>query len=202
MFVFNIQKKEMANIFTLENIDNFSEKLNLDDLYEKKKNYDQSKLELYNKLLNRVHVRIKTTSRQKMEEPFCWYLVPEIMIGVPRYDNALCISYIMDKLKENGFIVRYIHPNTLFISWAHFVPSYIRNEIKIKTGIQIDEHGDKIKKEEPSVDNILFKQQFVQHEKDREVEEERVKRKESEGLVKKTTAYQPQGIYNSSLFRK
>jgi len=134
----------MASIFTLENISDFSEKLNLDDLYEKKRQYDINKLELYNKILNRIHVRIKTTSRQKMNEQFCWFVVPEIIIGVPKYDQGSCIAYIIDKLKENAFIVRYIHPNTLFISWNHWIPSYVRNELKKKTGIVVDEFGRKI----------------------------------------------------------
>jgi len=138
----------MSNIFTLENIADFSEKLNIDELYEKKRQYDLSKLELFNKILNRVHVRIKTTSRQKMDEQFCWFVVPEIIIGVPKYDQGACIAYIMDKLKENGFMLRYIHPNTLFISWAHWVPSYVRSELKKKTGIVIDEYGKKVGEEE------------------------------------------------------
>jgi hypothetical protein len=134
----------MANIFTLENIEDFSEKLNIDDLYEKKKKYDLNKLALFNKLLNRVHVRIKTVSRQKVDESFCWYVVPEIIIGVPKYDQATCIAYLLDRLKDNGFNVRYIHPNTLFISWLHWVPSYVRTELKKKTGIVIDEFGRKV----------------------------------------------------------
>ena len=134
----------MASIFTLENIEDFSEKLNIDELYEKKRQYDLSKLSLYNKILNRIHVRIKTTSRQKMDEQFCWFVVPEIIIGVPKYDQGACIAYLMDKLKENGFNIRYIHPNTLFISWLHWVPSYVRTELKKKTGIAIDEYGKKI----------------------------------------------------------
>ena len=138
----------MANIFTLENIHDFSEKLNLDELYEKEKNYDLSKLELFNKILNRIHVRIKTTSRQKYDEHFCWFVVPEIIIGVPKYDQGACIAYLLDKLKENGFHVRYIHPNALFISWHHFIPTYVRTELKKKTGIVIDEHGNKIEDEE------------------------------------------------------
>ena len=103
----------MANIFTLENIEDFSEKLNIDDLYEKKRQYDLNKLALFNKILNRIHVRIKTTSRQKTDEQFCWFVVPEVIIGVPKYDQALCIAYLIDKLKVNQFNVRYIHPNTL-----------------------------------------------------------------------------------------
>ena len=142
----------MANIFTLENISDFSEKLNIDELYEKKRQYDLSKLNLFNKILNRIHVRIKTTSRQKADEHFCWFLVPEVIIGVPKYDQAGCIAYLMDKLQENKFNVRYIHPNTLFISWIHWVPSYVRTELKKKTGIIINEFGEKIDESE-SQDN-------------------------------------------------
>lgn len=134
----------MANIFTLENIEDFSEKLNIDELYEKKRQYDLNKLQLFNKILNRIHVRIKTTSRQKMDEQFCWFLVPEIIIGVPKYDQGACIAYLIDKLKNNGFNVKYIHPNTLFISWMHWVPSYVRTELKNKTGIVVNEYGVKL----------------------------------------------------------
>ena len=145
----------MANIFTLENIDDFSEKLNIDELYEKKRQQDLNKLTLFNKILNRIHVKIKTVSRQKVEDQFCWFLVPETIIGVPRYDQGACIAYIIDKLKTNGFIVRYIHPNMLFISWMHFVPSYVRSELKKKTGIVVDEFGKKI--DEPSEDGNAMK---------------------------------------------
>lgn len=137
----------MANIFTLENIQDFSEKINIDELYEKKKKHDLNKLELYNKLLNRIHIRIKTVSRQKIDECFCWFVVPEIMIGVPKYDQGACIAYLIDKLKANGFNVRYIHPNTLFISWLHWVPSYVRTELKKKTGISIDEYGRRVEED-------------------------------------------------------
>jgi hypothetical protein len=137
----------MANIFTLENFDEFSEKINIDDLYEKKRQIDVNKLELFKKILNRIHVRIKTTARQNVNEKFCWFVVPEVIIGVPKYDQGGCIAYIMDTLQANGFQVKYFHPNTVFISWNHWVPTYVRNEIKKKTGIVINEYGEKIKDE-------------------------------------------------------
>jgi hypothetical protein len=83
-----------------------------------------------------------------MDEQFCWFVVPELIIGVPKYDQASCIAYLMDKLKDNGFNIRYIHPNTLFISWLHWVPSYVRTELKKKTGIVIDEYGQKVQDNE------------------------------------------------------
>lgn len=158
----------MANIFTLENFSDFSEKINIDDLYEKKRQLDVSKIELFKKILNRIHVRIKTTARQNIDEKFCWFVIPEVIIGIPKYDQAACIAYIMDTLQTNGFQVRYFHPNTIFISWNHWVPSYVRTEIKKKTGIVINEYGEKIKDEnlkdndndleEPNLQNLDIQQ--------------------------------------------
>ena len=61
----------------------------------------------------------------------------------------------MDKLKDNGFYIRYTHPNLLLISWKHWVPSYVRNELKKKTGIIIDEYGNKIDSSTDKPDNFL-----------------------------------------------
>lgn len=148
MFNFFSTNELMANIFTLENFAEFSEKINIDELYEKKRQVDLNKLELFKKILNRAHVRIKTIAKQNIHEKFCWFVVPEIIIGVPKYDQAGCIAYVMNTLQENGFKVRYFHPNTLFISWDHWVPSYVRTEIKKKTGIVVNEYGEKIEEEQ------------------------------------------------------
>lgn len=138
----------MSDIFTLENLEDFSEKLNIDELYEKKRQQDLNKLALFNKLLNRVHVKIKTVSRQKANEQFCWFLVPETILGVPKYDQAACIAYLIDKLQVSGFNVKYVHPNVLFISWNHWIPAYIRSEFKKKTGIKINEYGQRIEEDD------------------------------------------------------
>ena len=137
----------MANIFNLENFAEFSEKINIDELYEKKKQFDLNKLELFRKILNRIHVRIKTVARQSINEKWCWFVVPETIIGVPKYDQAGCIAFLMDTLDKNGFAVRYFHPNTLLISWNHWVPTYVRDEIKKKTGLHVDEYGRTIVEE-------------------------------------------------------
>ena len=142
----------MTNIFTLENCTEFSEKINIDELYEKKRQLDQNKLELFKKILNLIHVIIKTTAKQNVHEKFCWFVVPEIIIGVPKYDQAGCIAYLSNTLQENGFNVRYFHPNTLFICWDHWVPSYVRTEIKKKTGVQINEYGKIIEQEKEDIE--------------------------------------------------
>ena len=144
----------MANIFNLENFVDFSEKINIDELYEKKRQTDVNKLELFKKILNRIHIRIKTTAKQNSAERYCWYVIPEIIIGVPKYDQGACIAYVMDTLQKNGFQVRYFHPNTVFISWDHWVPTYVRTEIKKKTGININEYGEKIEDEKDEDENV------------------------------------------------
>ena len=135
------------HIFNLEELDNFSEKLNLDELYEKKREHDLRKLEVFNKILNRIHHKIKLTSRQKLDEQYCWFVLPETMIGIPKYDQGACIAYMLDKLKTNGFVCRYLHPNVLFISWKHWIPSYVRTEFKKKTGKNIDGFGAFVKED-------------------------------------------------------
>ena len=148
----------MANIFTLENFTDFSEKINIDELYEKKRQVDQNKLELFKKILNRIHVRIKTTAKHNIHEKFCWFVVPEIIIGVPKYDQAGCIAYLLNSLNDNGFTVRYFHPNTLFICWDHWVPSYVRTEIKKKTGMEVNEYGNIIEQEKDEEKEIQVEQ--------------------------------------------
>ena len=143
----------MTHIFNLGELDDFNEKLNLDDLYDKKREHDLSKLTIFNKLLCRIHNKIKMTSRQKLQEQFCWFLVPEMIIGVPKYDQGACIAYIMDKLNNNGFVTRYIHPNLLFISWKHWIPAYVRSEIKKKLGYNIDGYGNIVNKNDEDKKN-------------------------------------------------
>jgi hypothetical protein len=77
-------------------------------------------------------------------DKFVWFTVPEYIFGEPIYKQGDCIGYLVVKLEENGFQVKYVHPNTLFVSWENWVPSYVRNEIKKKTGYIIDEKGNVI----------------------------------------------------------
>jgi hypothetical protein len=117
-------------------------KLNIDELYVKKQQQDLNVMNNYNKILTRIHNKIKYVSKQLINEQCCWYIVPEMMIGIPKYNHQDCTAYVIEKLRDNGFIVRYTHPNLLFIGWKHWVPTYVRNEIKKKTGQNLDEYGN------------------------------------------------------------
>jgi Family of unknown function (DUF5759) len=116
-------------------------KINIDELYERNMQRDLRQLSVFNKILNRVHKRISTNTRLKRNEKYIWFLVPQFIFGEPAYDQAECIAYLVSKLVENGFHCRYVHPNSIFISWEQWIPSYVRTEIKKKTGKIINEKG-------------------------------------------------------------
>ena len=117
-------------------------KINIDELYEKKQQRDLRQLSVFNKILNRINKRITTTSRTKRDETYIWYQVPPYIFGEPIYDQTDCIAYVVTKLVENGFYVKYINPGTLFISWDNWVPTYARQEIRKRTGFILDEKGN------------------------------------------------------------
>ena len=178
-------------------------KINMDELYIKKQQQDLNILNNYNKILTRIHNKIKYISKQLINDQCCWYVMPEMMIGIPKYDYRDCTAYVIEKLRENGFIVRYTHPNLLFISWKHWVPTYVRNEIKKKTGKIIDEYGNIVENNSNSnniqdqynnansYDNIIInKSENTSNAKNKD--------------YKDIKTYKPSGslIYNNNLLKK
>lgn len=130
--------------FLFADDDETTGKINIDQLYDKHQKRDLKQLTIFNKILNRIHKRITTTTRTNKTDKFVWFTVPEYIFGEPIYKQGDCIGYLVVKLEDNGFQVKYVHPNTLFVSWENWVPSYVRNEIKKKTGYIIDEKGNVI----------------------------------------------------------
>ena len=130
------------SVFLYADEEEISGKLNIDELYDKKKNRDLKQLSIFNKILNRIHTRIKVTGRNKRNDQHIWFQVPEYIFGEPVYDKGDCIAYLVMKLQDNGFLVKYLHPNTIFVSWSNWVPQYIRSEFKKKTGKIMNEKGD------------------------------------------------------------
>ena len=178
----------------------FNEKLNLDELYERTRETSQTKIKTYQKILARIHTRIKAISRQRNNNKFCMFVIPEFILGIPRYDIAECTNYVIEKLTENGFQLKYTYPNLLFISWQHYIPKYQRSEIKKKTGVAIDGFGNVVSKKnknnrDDSNPNSLLLM-------DKNVKMKDGKKKPSN--FKSTSSYKPTGnlIYNTNLLEK
>ena len=178
----------------------FNEKLNLDELYERTRETSQTKIKTYQKILARIHTRIKAISRQRNNNKFCMFVIPEFILGIPRYDIAECTNYVIEKLTENGFQIKYTYPNLLFISWQHYIPKYQRSEIKKKTGVAIDGFGNVVSKKnknnrDDSNPNSLLLM-------DKNIKTKDGKKKPSN--FKSTSSYKPTGnlIYNTNLLEK
>jgi hypothetical protein len=122
------------------------DKISIDELYDREQKRDLKQVEIFNKILNRVHKRINVTSRNKRGDKHIWFAIPEYIIGQPIYSAADCIAFVIAKLTKNGFFVKYMHPNTIFVSWENWIPAYVRNEFKKRTGNIIDENGKIIQK--------------------------------------------------------
>lgn len=181
--------------------DTFNEKISLDELYDRKRSVEMQKMKVYQTILNRVHTKIKLTARQQHNVEYLFYVVPEFILGVPKYDVSTCISYIINKLDDNGFITKYTHPNLIFISWKHYIPSYKRAQIKKETGVSVDGFGnqltDKKKKNEPQDINSLI----IDVKKNQATEKKNGTTKK-DSQYKDISLYKPSGIYNQDILNR
>ena len=134
----------------------FNEKLNLDELYERTRETSQTKIKTYQKILARIHSRIKAVSRQRNNNKFCMFVIPEFILGIPRYDIAEYTNFVIEKLTDNGFQIKYTYPNLLFISWQHYIPKYQRSEIKKKQGLRSMDLGMLLVKRTKIIEMIVI----------------------------------------------
>jgi hypothetical protein len=142
----------MFSVFNLNNgnseqVDNAPDSIDIDDLYEIKHQKDMQKQTMFKRILKRIHTKITNTSKIT-KDTFCWITIPEVILGLQGYNNADCIAFVTHHLRSNKFDVTYYHPNTLLVSWTRWIPSYVREEIRLKTGVEVDELGQPKKQPE------------------------------------------------------
>jgi hypothetical protein len=183
------------------NDDDNVRKINIDELYEKDQRRDLRQVSIFNKILNRIQKRITLTSRNKQNAKHIWFNVPEYIFGEPIYDKGDCIAYLVTKLEDNGFFIKYMHPNTLFVSWENWVPAYVRTELKKRRGIVVDEKGNIIEKSEDKEkdgENDLNSKIF----NDRNGNGENLKKEGRQ--YNPISNYKPTGnlVYNQEMFEK
>ena len=102
---------------------------------------------------------------------------------------------------DNGFHVRYTHPNLLFISWNHYIPYHTRLDIKKKHGVNLDEFGNivsKKNKEKKGPDNINL---LMFNKKNEKIS---IQNKDMKKEYKNINTYKPTGnfIYSNELLSK
>lgn len=173
------------------------DRINMDELHKRRTEVARLKEGVFRKILSRAHLKIKQTARLRCDDQFCFFLVPEFLIGTPLYDSAACVAYIIGKLNDNGFVVKYTHPNLLFISWRHHIGKAARQTFKKTYGVGIDGMGrrlppDKERAAPQSPDTLILKKMPPS-----------VTIKKKGGTFKDTSSYKPTGalIYNQQLLQ-
>ena len=89
--------------------------LNINSLYETMYEKNIKRYEKFDNILQKIHNRIKYNA--KNEKTYCFFQIPEFIIGVPLYNIEDLKEYLMTSLQKDGFKYMYIDPNWLFISW-------------------------------------------------------------------------------------
>jgi len=89
--------------------------IDMKELYSTINQKNMKRMELYDSILKKCHSRIKYNSG--LQKTYCFYPIPEFVIGTPLYDISELRNYVMNSLKTNGFVLLYIEPNWLFIYW-------------------------------------------------------------------------------------
>ena len=89
--------------------------MSMKDLYSTINGKNLKRMEIYDDVLKKCHHRIKYNS--SLERTYCFFQVPEFIIGVPLYDITEMRNYVTNSLQKNVFELLYIEPNWLFIMW-------------------------------------------------------------------------------------
>lgn len=101
-------------------------------LFAEQARLDALRLEVYNRILGTVHMKIKAASMLPNSPQMTYFDVPEWQPGCPRFDVKDCILYIAWNLRHAGFKVLYVSPNRLIISWQDQSIQYYQEESPIR----------------------------------------------------------------------
>ena len=91
--------------------------ININQLHQINEKRAKDRIASYEKILLKCHQKIKSISLRPKGNTFCFYVVPNLVFGVPIFNQNECIVYIVQALIKNGFYVVYTHPNLIYISW-------------------------------------------------------------------------------------
>ena len=89
--------------------------LNINELHTVINRKKESRTLSFDAVLERCHLKIRNASNNEMYRVY--YDVPDFLLGYPIYKLNDCILYIFNHLTHDGFVVKYLFPKTLYISW-------------------------------------------------------------------------------------
>ena len=102
----------------------------INDLHKNRQERINRRAYTYQEVLNKCYQRIKFINDTSYET-YCYFIIPEVVFGLPLYDKNECIKFVFDKLSKNGFKLLYLHPNVFYISWE-YIPEKKKDDDVIK----------------------------------------------------------------------
>lgn len=99
--------------FKQNNINN----INLEYIQQKQNTRLETRLDIFEKVLQRVYHRVDICS--DYQQNFCFFIIPDYIYGLPIYNVKSCAAYIMKKLMTNGLRCKFFIPNLLYVYWYY-----------------------------------------------------------------------------------
>ncbi len=90
--------------------------MNTEDVHNIQHEKNKQRLVIYKQLSQKCFKKIEQCVQNGV--PHCMYQIPAFQIGFPLYNMTQYITYLMKVLQHKGFLVKFIKPNLLFISWG------------------------------------------------------------------------------------
>lgn len=108
----NIQKYDYYGNYENDNdLNLFSVK----DIHKKQVEREKNRQFIYNKITKKCFQKIKDTSDN--EEEYCFFKLPEFIMGYPLFNMTECVMYLINVLKDKGFNCRFVQNFVIYISW-------------------------------------------------------------------------------------
>jgi len=86
-----------------------------DKLINDQKERDERKKLTFDKVFIKIEKKIILASAANFY--YCWYSIPEFIVGLPMYSLRECKEHIENKLKKDGFEIEFFEPNILLVNW-------------------------------------------------------------------------------------
>jgi hypothetical protein len=92
--------------------------ISLSELYDMKKKKETNRTKCFDHIMELCHRRIRNIASYGGLN--CFYEIPGILIGFPLYNLDECTNYLIEKLRNTGFLVQLLpppHVSVVYISW-------------------------------------------------------------------------------------
>ena len=135
--------------------------ISLNELYQIKKKKEQSKTLSYDKIIEMCHRRIRNIAAHGGLNTF--YEIPGLLVGYPLYNIYDCTSYIVEKLRKNGFLIQILPPPHVCVIYISWDPNELKPTKATPLSIRAPSAPPSmpIKTEEPYIPRFVTKTEFT-----------------------------------------